>query len=205
MPMAPGTPASAASRGRPRSPLVDRAILRAALELFKEHGVDGVGFEQVAEMAGVARTTVYRRWSSRESLIAEAIANGRGADDEDVMRKPLSPLSTARGVIDALAEIVSSADYQTTVARLVGSTPDHPRLMAAYWHTYLVPRRKAGVEAIETARARGLVRREADAELLLDLIGGAIMYRLLVHPRGKTQIRIRPYLQKVMRELGLTA
>ncbi len=55
-----------AGRGRPRDAAADKAILRAALELFIEHGIEGASFEQIARRAGVARTTVYRRWSGRE-------------------------------------------------------------------------------------------------------------------------------------------
>src|SRR5262252_9964938 len=65
--------------GRPRSPVVDQAILRAALELFVEHGVAGASIERIAKRAGVAKTSVYRRWSSREALLAQAIEVFRNA------------------------------------------------------------------------------------------------------------------------------
>src|SRR5215470_1488934 len=65
--------------GRPRNPGVDRAVLRAALELFFEHGVAGASIEKIAKRAGVAKTSVYRRWSSREALLAQAIEAFRNA------------------------------------------------------------------------------------------------------------------------------
>ena len=191
------------SPGRPRSPAVDSAILRAVLKLFVEHGVDGIGIEQVAEAAGVARTTVYRRWSSKESLIAEAIAQERGAAEEQVQGKPSSRHATVSGAIDALVATISSPGYRRMVARLIGSTPDYPRLMAVYWHTYLAPRRTVAANSLERARAEGMIRKDADPEILLDLIGGAIMYRLLVHPRESSEKKIRSYLVKLMGELGL--
>ena len=61
-------------RGRPRSQTADLAILRAALKVFIESGVESASMEQIADNAGVARTTLYRRWSSKEALIAKAIA-----------------------------------------------------------------------------------------------------------------------------------
>ena len=57
--------------GRPRNPVVDQAILRAALELFIEQGIVGASIEKIAKRAGVAKTSVYRRWSSREALLAQ--------------------------------------------------------------------------------------------------------------------------------------
>jgi AcrR family transcriptional regulator len=191
------------SPGRPRNPDIDSAILRAALEVFRENGLDGVGIEQVAERAGVARTTVYRRWISKESLIAEAIAKGRGAAEEKVLHSPISRHATVKGVVDALSVTVSSAEYRQIVARLIGSIPDHPRLMAVYWQAYLVPRRKIAANALEQARAEGLIRKDTDTEILLDLLGGAIMYRVLIYPDRSGEKDIRLYLLKLMKELGI--
>ena len=67
------------AQGRPRDPSVDQAILRAALELFIEHGIDGASIEKIAKQAGVAKTSIYRRWTSREALLAQAIEVSRNA------------------------------------------------------------------------------------------------------------------------------
>jgi AcrR family transcriptional regulator len=173
------------------------------LDVFVERGLDGAGIEQVAKRAGVARTTVYRRWDSKESLIAEAIAQGRGGADETVLRNPISPHGRVTEVVNVLAKMVSSAEYRRIVARLIGSIPDCPQLMAAYWHAYLAPRRRVEANALERARAEGLLREDADAELLLDVIGGSVMYRLLIHPGDSSEKDIRSYLRRIMRQLGL--
>ena len=192
-----------ASPGRPRSTAADTAILQAALDLFIERGLDGVGIEQVAEKARVARTTIYRRWSSKELIVAEAIAQRRGGADEDVLRHQISPQATLKGVVDALADTVSSPRYRQMVARLIGSVPDQPDLMAIYLRTYLMPRRKVAADALELARAKGLVREDADGEILLDLISGAIIYRLFLYPGDYSERDIRTYLRKVLKELQL--
>ena len=67
-------------QGRPRRAATDAAILRAAVELMTEHGVHGTTLTAVADRAGVARATVYLRWSSRSALIgaaARAAVGGR--------------------------------------------------------------------------------------------------------------------------------
>ena len=66
-------PPMSRGRGRPRDPDIDTAILRAAFELFVERGIDGASIEQIAKRAGVGKLTVYRRWSSKEELLAQAI------------------------------------------------------------------------------------------------------------------------------------
>jgi AcrR family transcriptional regulator len=190
--------------GRPRSEVADRAILSAALELFIEQGFDGASIEQIAKNAGVARTTVYRRWESKEELIAEAIAAARGTPEREAIasRVPLGRL--AERLADALVETVTAPNYRKAVARLVGSLPSCAELMAVYWELYVLPRREMVRQVLERARAAGLIRPGADAETLLDLIGGAIMYHLLIRPGERTSTEMRAYLLKVFQELGLS-
>ena len=61
-----------ARRGRPRSQEADRAILAAARELLAEGGLGAMSFEEVAARSGVAKTTIYRRWTSRGALASTA-------------------------------------------------------------------------------------------------------------------------------------
>ena len=190
--------------GRPRSPAADRAILQAALKLFIEHGIDGASIEQIAERAGVARTTVYRRWSSKEALLAQAIARARGAPEQKAMASEVVLRSLARRLVDALAETVTAPGYRKLMARLAGSVPSCPDLMSTYWSNYLEPRRQMVRGLLERARAQGSLREDSDPEILLDLIGGAIMYHLLIRPGERTARQMRVYLFKVLGELGLS-
>lgn len=188
--------------GRPRSPAADKAILRAGLKLFIEHGVDGASIEQIAEKAGVARTTVYRRWSSKEALLAEAIAVARGGPEQKAIGNRVELGSLARRLVDQLAETLTQPDYRKLMARLAGSVPSCPELMSTYWDNYMVPRREIVRRLLERARAEGLLRADSDPGILLDLIGGAIMYHLLIRPGERTAREMRAYLFKLLRELG---
>lgn len=189
--------------GRPRNPAVDRAILRAAVKLFVERGFDGVTMEQVAETAGVARTTLYRRWSSVEALIAQAIAVERGEPEREVPARRLSSSGLVNQLLTDVSHPLSSPDYLRMVARLIGTLPDHPELMSNYWENYLLPRRNAICSLIERFRSEGLIPVDADAEILLDLVSGAVMHHLLVRPGRRSDADIRAYLHSVIRELGL--
>ncbi len=60
--------------GRPRSALARKSILDAALALFGEQGLEAMSVEGVAARAGVGKATIYRRWDSKEELVADAIA-----------------------------------------------------------------------------------------------------------------------------------
>jgi AcrR family transcriptional regulator len=59
-------------RGRPRDQHADAKILKAAMCLLKQHGFRAVTLEAIAEEAGVARTTVYRRWPNKAAVVMDA-------------------------------------------------------------------------------------------------------------------------------------
>src|SRR5438067_8052092 len=70
----PATPATR-KPGRPRSARAHRAILAAALALLAEEGFEAMSMEGVAARAGVGKSTIYRRWASKEALLIEAVSS----------------------------------------------------------------------------------------------------------------------------------
>jgi AcrR family transcriptional regulator len=70
--------ANGQTRGRPRDADVDARILRAAVELLTEVGVEATTMSAVIERSGVARATVYRRWPNREELLIAALREIKG-------------------------------------------------------------------------------------------------------------------------------
>jgi len=188
---------TASGPGRPRSKAADRAILRAALKVFIDRGIEGATIEQIADAAGVARTTLYRRWSSKEDLIAQAIATARGAAERQTMNRVKLSRSPEL-LIDALAATFTSPDYKKLAARLIGSVPNNPELMAVYWRDYLLPRRRLVRGLLE-----GFVGAEREPEIILDLISGGIIHHLFVRPGERTRAEMRSYLARVLDELGL--
>lgn len=77
--MADGPDSQATRRPGGRTARVRAQILAATAELVARHGVAGFGYEDVAELAGVHKTSVYRNWPDRDALVSEAIL--RGAED----------------------------------------------------------------------------------------------------------------------------
>ena len=187
--------------GRPRSRAADEAILGAALKVFIESGVESASMEQIADDAGVARTTLYRRWSSKEALIAKAIASARG--EEEVWAAERAKFARSpEPLLEALADVVTRSEYRRLAARLIGSVPSSPALMETYWNNHLLARRSAMLKVIEAARDAGIVRPDSDPEILLDLMSGAIIHHLLVRPGKRTRGEMYLYLCRILRELA---
>src|SRR5437879_9804631 len=59
--------------GRPRRSATDHAILLATRRILAKGGVHGLTIEGVAQRSGVAKTTIYRRWRSKEDLALAAL------------------------------------------------------------------------------------------------------------------------------------
>ncbi|MEU5887515.1 TetR/AcrR family transcriptional regulator [Streptomyces sp. NPDC047461] len=68
-------PAQAASLRR-RGAVLERAILDAALEQLSTVGWKGLTMEGVAAGAQTGKAAVYRRWPSKEDLVADALQSG---------------------------------------------------------------------------------------------------------------------------------
>jgi AcrR family transcriptional regulator len=102
--------------------MAEAAILRAAMELFVECGMEGATIEQIAARAGVARTTIYRRWSTREALLVQAIADARklpdqmGAGVESLQANDLLNMILRTG-----AELLTQRQFRQLAARLIGA------------------------------------------------------------------------------------
>ena len=189
--------------GRPRSPLVDQAIMRGALELFIEHGVAGASIERIAKRAGVAKTSIYRRWSSREALLAQAIEdfrNATGFTTDLLDRTP--PRDFAKLLIGA-CEMIARPEIRKLVARLIGSFADHPKLLEVYLETYFLPRRSAFIRALERVRAAGLLAPDVDLETLADMLIGALVYRVLLSLRGEHSVSdLRDHVRRLLHQTG---
>src|SRR5262245_26365763 len=67
--------------GRPRDPACDNAIVQATLDAFIEGGYGAVSIEGVAARSGVAKATIYRRYSDKAQLLVDAIRFAVQADD----------------------------------------------------------------------------------------------------------------------------
>jgi AcrR family transcriptional regulator len=56
-------------------------IISTARDLFRKHGIRGIGVDAIAEAAGTNKMTLYRHFGSKDELIAECLRDfGREAD-----------------------------------------------------------------------------------------------------------------------------
>jgi AcrR family transcriptional regulator len=162
--------------GRPRRPTTGDAITRAALDLLAERGFQAATIEAIALRAGVGRNTIYRRWSSKEELIADALRelttdfDAWGAEDL---------YSLLLNWLRDFARTFSDPLHGRLLAGVLGELHQNPVFADVYADRVVRPRREALLARLTEARGRGELRPDADVELVADLLGGALLLRLL--------------------------
>jgi AcrR family transcriptional regulator len=153
---------SAPPRGRPRSGEAERAILDATVALYAERGMAGLSVEAVAARAGVAKTTIYRRWPSKEELVLAAVTAARGpaADPpgESVRADLLFLLGRVR---------VADPSWPALMNRLTAESGD---LAAEAWRRAIGPRRAVLTGVLRRGVDEGLIRPDADLDLVADML-----------------------------------
>jgi AcrR family transcriptional regulator len=160
--------------GRPRSEQADHAIIDAALDLFAESGPEGVCIEAVAARAGVGKTTIYRRWPGKEDLLVDAL---------DALKGPL-PEPAGKSVRDdliALLRVMCESWTDPRAARafglILGEGDRYPRLVERYVREVLEPRREVFRQVLRRGMQAGELRPDADVEVALHMITGAVTSR----------------------------
>ena len=97
------------------------AVLAAVTAELTEHGYAGASVERVAERAGIAKTTIYRRWGGLTGLLADLMAGYAAQEipvpDEGDLGSDLRVLS--RSVVAALHDPAIGAAFASIVAAAV--------------------------------------------------------------------------------------
>ena len=161
------------------APVVER-VFEVTLALLAERGLEAVTLPEVAARAGLNKTSVYRRWPTRELLIQEALraslAPAPASPDTGSLKEDL--LLLARG---ALA--FSQSPLGKGVVRVLFAQGDTPLVRGVL--TSLVSRTAtAGPrEVLERAVRRGEVDALVDASLVLSVVAGTLLQRIHVERR----------------------
>jgi AcrR family transcriptional regulator len=163
--------------GRPREARLDGAILAATLELVAEVGVHDFRMDDVAERAGVGKAAIYRRYRSKDELVTATVA---ALVSEITVPDTGSTREDLRALMREAVEVYRDPIKAGVMPSLVGAMPQRPALARAVRDGFLAQRRAALRAVLDRGVARGDLRADLDVELALDVLGGALFYRLLI-------------------------
>ncbi|MER3495196.1 MAG: TetR family transcriptional regulator [Mastigocladus sp. ERB_26_2] len=167
------------SPGRPRSHQSHQAILQATLDLLAQVGYDRLSIDMIAAHAGVGKTTIYRRYRSKEELVADAIESIR-----EEIKIPYT--GTVWGDLDSIIENAVQTSLtpigRQILAMIISAASSNPKFAQVYWQKYLQPRRAGFHIVIERAKARQEIQTDIDSDLVFDLISGIMLYAMVFTP-----------------------
>ena len=164
-----------AERGRAQDRSRDDLIIGATLQLLGENGYHGLTMTDVAARAGVSKATLYRRWTTKADLVADAVAT------LNPLEPPRYPGTSLRDDLLALMEQAGNCDDRPEIViatmEMARSHPDLYRTLAERFGTFV------------RAELDKLARRAADAghaplrEVELDVLADTAV-ALLAHHAG---------------------
>jgi AcrR family transcriptional regulator len=189
--------------GRPRSSECELAILQATRELLVEGGVRGLTIEKAAARAGVAKTTIYRRWRDKDEL---ALAVVLDMVEQVVMLPELGDTrAELLAFVNAAVEVLGSTLMGRVMQGLVSDLATDPELAQAF-RERVVSVRNAEVERlVQRGIARGDLRPDTDAESAHELLIGPVYYRLLLTGQPLDRAFARNTVDAVLRAFAPAA
>ncbi|MFE9422793.1 TetR/AcrR family transcriptional regulator [Kitasatospora sp. NPDC006697] len=172
------------AKGRPRSAAADLAILDATRAALADLGWGGLTMGDVAVRAGVAKTTLYRRWPSKNELVVDAVAS---LFDRLVVADRGSLQADIEDVVTQFAELLARPESQAALLALFAEGSRDPQLRRRIREHIVDPQKRLVHEGLANAVARGEIPADGDPQhraeeidIIFDTIAGAVEHRMLV-------------------------
>lgn len=182
---------------RPRSEAARQKMLDAATELALDVGIRAFTVDELARRSGVAKTTIYRHFPSKNELIITALDGvtpvpevpdtGNLHDDLVIFLGNVLPIFASAKLRALFLDVLAAATFDEELAELQAS------LMSG--------RGAALITIIERARARDEIPAELDLETLVELIEGPMIFRSLLNPALLDGIDLEDLVATIIRRI----
>ena len=167
-----------AMAGRKRSETSRKAILASTLALLRSRGYSALTIDAIAADAHVGKHTIYRWWATKADVVLEAMIEMAAA----LIREPDtgSLAGDLRRFMLASVRVAERQDGIGLVLTTLMAEAQRDREFRDRFRPFIDARRAALGRIFRRAAARGELRAGADVELVVDMVFGALWYRLLV-------------------------
>lgn len=161
---------------RPRSEAANRAAITATTDLLVEAGIEGVTMEEVSARSGVAKSTLYRHFGSREELVAAA---ARACQPEYLTPDTGSLASDLRMLFDAHRTSSQEQCLNELMPILLDGARRDPSYEALV-DDLLENKRRPIRTVLRLAQHRGEVAPDLDLDRAIAVVVGPFTYRRMV-------------------------
>ncbi|MGW2743180.1 TetR/AcrR family transcriptional regulator [Streptomyces sp. NPDC001450] len=198
------TPAS--RTGRPRSAAADAAILAATRAALVELGWSKLTLGDVATRAGVAKTTLYRRWAGKHELVVDAVAE---LFDELELPDRGSLAADIEGVVLQFAAILDRPEARSGLMAVVAESTRDDALRERIRASIVDRQMRLVLEGRARAQRRGELPPEPDpaesartGDLIFDMVAGAVVHRTLVSGKPADEEWVRSFTRVLLTGLA---
>ncbi|HKX07304.1 MAG TPA: TetR/AcrR family transcriptional regulator [Stellaceae bacterium] len=189
---------TAAALKRDLDPRVERSrsvILEASLQELGEVGYGAFTIESVAARAGVGKSTIYRHWPDKLSLIADAFRTFHEERGPDIASG--TPRERIERVLRHVAEIVAGSTFSKCIPALIDAA-ERDRDLRRFHHRFQREARRPLVALIAEGVASGDFHGVTDPELAAVALLGVIFYRRLMSGEPLDPERARELAAEVL-------
>lgn len=197
---------SAPRTGRPRSAAADAAILAATRAALVELGWSKLTLGDVATRAGVAKTTLYRRWAGKNELVVDAVA---ALFDELELPDRGSLAADIEGVVLQFAAILARPEAKSGLMAVLAESTRDDALRERIRASVVDRQKRLVLEGRRRAQVRGELPPESDpstaartVDLIFDMVAGAVVHRTLVCAEPVTPTWVHDFTRVLL--LGLS-
>ena len=168
------------SAGRPLDPEVDRAILAAAGEILVRDGFQDLTLPRVAVAAGVAKSTVYRRYPNSIDLVLATI-NHLNLDE------PAPDTGSARDDLVAVLDFARLRFDLSITGTLLTEERERPELLESARRQMIIPAIDRFRHVLRAGVERGELRSDLDVDAAAHALLGSFFIRYLERGRPRRQ------------------
>ncbi|GAA1417461.1 TetR/AcrR family transcriptional regulator [Streptomyces thermospinosisporus] len=192
--------------GRPRSASADAAILAATRQALVELGWSKLTLGDVATRAGVAKTTLYRRWSGKNELVVDAVAE---LFDELSLPDRGSLAADIEGVVLQFASILARPEARSGLMAVVAEATRDEALRERIRASIVDRQKRLVLAGRSRAEQRGELPPSTDPEesartvdLIFDMVAGAVVHRTLVSAEPADEAWVRSFTRVLLQGLA---
>nr|WP_083802461.1 TetR/AcrR family transcriptional regulator [Micromonospora sp. ATCC 39149]QLK01310.1 TetR/AcrR family transcriptional regulator [Micromonospora carbonacea] len=179
---------------------ITTAIRRALMQELAAVGYGRLSIEAVARRAGVSKTAIYRRWSSKLELVVEVVAAAAGS------KLPALDTGTLRGDLGLLLRVVAHALSHPLAAQIVpdllAEAARNPEIDETLQAVLRAKQQEIGGSLVARAVARGELPADTEPAAAVDLIVGPLYWRLAITRTMPTEAYLDALVEAVATGLG---
>ena len=169
---------------RTRSTKAHAKVVRAALDLFGERGIEATSMDAIAQASGVSKATIYNHWADKEALLMEVMLFVHGLDRE---HREIDSGDVYRDLVTVLCR---QPPGRLEVARnritptLIAYSAAHQEFGKAWRNGVMEPPRREIRRLLRRGMEQGLLRSDLDVELAVALLLGPMLYSHIFRKEG---------------------